>query len=163
LSLKLPEAAGAPAGGLWMFCNWVCRSWIDLSSLAMRDFNSSTESLSDCTWPETVSSLPPPASFCALIFCCRAFTVAVIWLASSAVCSTRCCRTPNLRVHGGLQALHHVEQLLHLGLQLDDLFRGRVRGHGRGGEKDGQDGYSGGEAVAKGFCSLHSSPAKQFQ
>ena len=39
-------------------------SWIALSSLAMRDFSSSTESLSDCICPEAVSSLPPRASFC---------------------------------------------------------------------------------------------------
>ena len=68
---------------------------IDLSSLAIRVFSSSTESLSDWTWPEAVSILPLSASFCWLIFCCRAFTVCVIWLALSAVCSTRCCRTPN--------------------------------------------------------------------
>lgn len=73
-----------------MFCNCVCKSWIDLSSLAMRDFNSSTESFSDCAWPEAVSSLPLSVSLCAAIFCWSAVTTAVIRLASSAVCSARC-------------------------------------------------------------------------
>ena len=77
-----------------MFCNCACKSWTVLSSLAMRVFNSSTESFSDCTWPLTVSTLPPTASFCVLIFCCRSFTVALICLAWSAVCCARFCSTP---------------------------------------------------------------------
>ena len=63
---------------------------MDLSSLAIRVFSSSTESLRDCTCPEAVSILLLTASFCWFSFCCRAFTVCVIWLALSAVCSTRC-------------------------------------------------------------------------
>jgi hypothetical protein len=107
--------------GFWMFCNCACISWIDLSSLAMRDFNSSTESLSACTWPEAVSSLPLAASFWAAIFCCRAVTVADIWLALSAVCSARVLQDGEARVHCGLKPLHHVQQLLHLRLQLGTI------------------------------------------
>ena len=56
----------------------------------MRAFSSSTESFSDCTCPDTVSILPLAASLCAFSFCCKVFTAAVIWLASSAVCFARC-------------------------------------------------------------------------
>ncbi len=39
-----------------------------------------------------------------------------------------------------LKTLHHVEQLLHLRLQLDDLFGGRVGRSRRGGENESQGG-----------------------
>ena len=79
----------------------------------MRDFSSSTESLSDCICPEVVSSLPFTASFCVFSFCCSAFTVVChlvglvrrllrqilqhaealspSWTAAAAPCPVSCC------------------------------------------------------------------------
>src|ERR1039458_8637902 len=176
----------------------------------MRDFNSSTESFSDCTWPETESSFPLPASLCAAIFCCSAFTVAVIWVALSAVCCARFCKTPNRassvdctrciissscctwvcssmisdrnrghlggivggllcqvlqdakpRIQRGLHTLHHIQQLLHLGLQLDDFLGSSMCGHGRRGCNNGKD-CSREETIAKRKSYLHFSPTKQW-
>ena len=62
-------------------------------------------------------------------------------------------------VEGGLEPLHHIEELLDLGLQLDDLLRGGVRGDGHGGENHGEDG-DGEETVAKFLSYLHCSPVK---
>jgi len=62
-------------------------------------------------------------------------------------------------IQGGLEPLHHVEQLLHLGLQLDDLLRGRVRGNGRGGQEHGED-SRGEETIAKVVRFQHISPIR---
>jgi len=94
----LPSAGAAPGwppADCWavcacMVCMVACMSCICLSSLAMRDFNSSSESFKLCTWPETASSLPLVASLCAFSFCCMAVTTAFIWLTLSVLCSTRC-------------------------------------------------------------------------
>jgi hypothetical protein len=40
-------------------------------------------------------------------------------------------------VDRGLEALHHVKELLNLGLQLDDFLGGGVRGYGHGSEEQG--------------------------
>ena len=144
-----------------MFCNCACKSWIDLSSLAMRDFNSSTESFSDCTWPEAVSSLPLIASVCAVDLLLqrvhgRGHLVGVVrGLLRQAL------QHAEARVQGRLDALHIVHQLLHLRLQFDDLLRRGVRRHGRGdnnqcGECRRQN------TIAKCVSSLHDSPVKQL-
>jgi hypothetical protein len=64
------------------------------------------------------------------------------------------------RIHGGLESLHHVQKLLHLRLQLDDLLRGGVRGRRRGGQNKGQ-GCRGQETIAKCTRFLHDSPVKK--
>ena len=92
-----PLGPGAPpgpvgwtgCGGACMFCNWLCRACTDDCSLSSLDFSSSIESLTDCTWPETESTFPLMASFCAASFCCSVSMVASILAALSAVCWAR--------------------------------------------------------------------------
>ena len=139
-----------------MFCNCACISWIDLSSLAMRDFSSSTESFSDCTWPETVSTLPLTASILRVQLLLqgvhgRGHLVGVVGGLLRQVL-----QHAKARVHRGLQALHHVQQLLHLGLQLDDLLRNRVGRYG-GRSQHARPARRPGRAIAKCAC-FHASP-----
>ena len=61
-------------------------------------------------------------------------TTAVIWFTWSAVCCTRFC-IRKLRVHRGLQPLHHVQQLLHLGFQFHHFFGNGVGRHAAGTKK----------------------------
>ena len=105
----------------------------------MRVFNSSTESLSDCTWPEAVSIFPLSAVVLLIDLLLQrvdrlAHLVGVIGGLLHQVL-----QNPKTGVEGGLQALHHVEQLLHLGLQLDDFLWSRMRAHGSQDKNRGEE------------------------
>jgi len=84
-----------------------------------------------------MSSFPLVASFCTLIFCCKAFTAAVICVALSAFVAP-VLQYAKACVQRGLHALHHVQQLLHLRLQLDNFLRRRVRRRRRGSQNHGK-------------------------
>ena len=88
----------------------------------MRAFNSSTESFSDCTCPDTVSSLPPAASFCVFSFCCSAVHGGGHLVGFVRRLLRQVLQHAHLRVQRGLQPLHLIQQLLHLRLQLHDLL-----------------------------------------
>ena len=89
----VPGAPPGAADGLGWLLQWSASGSVnpemDLSSLAMRDLSSSTESFSDCICPESASVFPLTASLCVFTCFCRAFTAAVIWLAWSAVCCSQ--------------------------------------------------------------------------
>ena len=104
----------------------------------MRDFNSSTESFSDCTWPLTVSSLPLTASFCAFDLLLQGVHGRAHLLGLVRGLLRQVLQHAKARVQRGLQPLHHVQQLLHLRLQLDHLLRGRVRPHRRRSKNHGK-------------------------
>src|SRR5579863_2439123 len=82
---------GCPAARFWPPC---CISSSCLLTLASRDFNSSTESCSDCTWPESWSILPPLSAFTPCIRFCKSATAAFILLTLSELCSIRFRMTP---------------------------------------------------------------------
>ena len=92
----------------------------------MRVFNSSTESFSDCTWPLTVSTLPFTASFCAVDLLLQVVHRRAHLLGLVRGLLRQVLQHAKARVQRRLQPLHHVQQLLHLRLQLDDLLRNRV-------------------------------------
>ena len=60
-----------------------------------------------------------------------------------------------VRVQGGLQALDHVQQLLYLGLQLNNFLRNRVRRDSRGCKKK-NCGRNSKQTIASNTWSLHS-------
>jgi hypothetical protein len=63
------------------------------------------------------------------------------------------------RINRGLEALHHVEKLLHLGLQFDNLLRYGVSAHrsqkGDGSHQDYSEKAGGEKAATKRVCDVH--------
>ena len=84
----------------------------------MRVFNSSTESLSDCTCPEAVSILPLSAVVLLIDLLLQSVDGLAHLVGVIGGLFDQVLQNPETGVEGGLQTLHHVEQLLDLGLQL---------------------------------------------
>ena len=104
----------------------------------MRDFSSSTESFSDCTWPLTVSTLPPKRFVLAIQLLLQFVHGGVHLLGLVRGLLRQVLQHAKPRVQRRLDPLHHVQQLLHLRLQFDDLLRNRVCPHRRQGNDDGK-------------------------
>ena len=104
----------------------------------MRDFSSSTESFSDCAWPEADVQLAADRIVLRGELLLqrghgRGHLVGVIGRLLGQMLNDA-----QARVQCRLDALHPVQQLLHLRLQLDDLLRRGARGRGRRKERSQQ-------------------------
>ena len=88
----------------------------------MRAFSSSTESFSDCTCPETVSSLPLAAVVLRVQLLLQRSHGGGHLVGFVGGLLRQVLQHAHLRVQRRLQPLHLIQQLLHLRLQLHDLL-----------------------------------------